>query len=127
RAQNALTMLRLSSRTGAVASSDDLGCESLLLNGNSRDDIIQFIERTLGPLLRYDHTRRGASLVETLSQYFASNQNTGNAAERLGIHPKTMAQRMERISHLLGKEWREPQQLLQVQVALRVQALIEGS
>jgi DNA-binding PucR family transcriptional regulator len=57
------------------------------------------VDRELGPLLE---SSRGSVLVETLEAYLGERENVRAAARRLGIAPRTVAYRLERIERLLG-------------------------
>lgn len=46
------------------------------------------------------------------------------AHAELHIHANTLYARLERISELLGPTWRDPDRLLEIQLALRVRGLI---
>ena len=45
------------------------------------------------------------------------------AAKVLMIHPNTVAQRLDRVSRLLGRGWRDPGRALDLQMALRLYRL----
>ncbi|MFE5298541.1 GAF domain-containing protein [Streptomyces sp. NPDC056632] len=104
--------------TGAAASVDDLGFLGLLLSDDH--DVDGFIESAIGPVLDYD-AERFTDLTRTLEAYFASGASPTNAAEALHVHPNTVSRRLERIGELLGAEWQKPGQVLEVQLALRLQ------
>ncbi|MEV5969863.1 GAF domain-containing protein [Streptomyces sp. NPDC051921] len=104
--------------TGAAASMDDLGFLGLLLSDDH--DVDGFIESAIGPVLDYD-AERFTDLTRTLEAYFASGASPTNAAEALHVHPNTVSRRLERIGELLGAEWQKPGQVLEVQLALRLQ------
>ncbi|MET9951531.1 helix-turn-helix domain-containing protein [Streptomyces sp. NPDC006339] len=104
--------------TGAAASVDDLGFLGLLLSDDH--DVDGFIESAIGPVLDYD-AERFTDLTRTLEAYFASGASPTNAAEALHVHPNTVSRRLERIGELLGPEWQKPGQVLEVQLALRLQ------
>ena len=57
------------------------------------------VNRELGPLLE---SSRGSVLVDTLEAYLGERENVRAAARRLGIAPRTVAYRLERIERLLG-------------------------
>lgn len=61
-----------------------------------------------------------AQLVRTLETYCASGHSNIVTAKVLHLHSNTVLQRLDRITELLGKGWREPERLLELQVALRV-------
>ncbi|MFE4590171.1 GAF domain-containing protein [Streptomyces laurentii] len=103
---------------GTAASVDDLGFLGLLLSDDH--DVDGFIQSAIGPVLEYD-AERFTDLIRTLEAYFASGGSPTNAAEALHVHPNTVSRRLERIGELLGTEWQKPGQVLEVQLALRLQ------
>ncbi|MEU5215891.1 helix-turn-helix domain-containing protein [Streptomyces sp. NPDC020807] len=104
--------------TGTAASVQDLGFLGLLLSEDH--DVEGFVEGAIGPVLDYD-AERFTDLTRTLEAYFASGGSPTNAAEALHVHPNTVSRRLERIGELLGPEWQKPGQVLEVQLALRLQ------
>jgi GAF domain-containing protein len=115
------TLLTLG-RTGEVSDPAGLGLARLLLGENGPEQLAGFLGSTLGPVLAYDR-RRGTRLVETLEAWFATGCRAGETATRLHVHPNTVAQRLDRVSGLLGADWRDPARSLDLQVALRVHRL----
>lgn len=103
---------------GGTASSRDLGFLGLLLSRSP--DTLEFIHRTIGPVLDYDAQQR-TELTSTLEAYFASAGSPTRAAETLHVHPNTVSRRLERISELLGPDWLEPARALEVQLAVQMQ------
>ncbi|MEU8518054.1 GAF domain-containing protein [Streptomyces sp. NBC_01216] len=103
---------------GSAASVRDLGFLGLLLSDDH--DVDGFIESAIGPVLHYD-AERFTDLTRTLEAYFASGGSPTNAAEALHVHPNTVSRRLERIGELLGTQWQKPGQVLEVQLALRLQ------
>ncbi len=104
-------------RAGDGAGTAELGAVGVLFG--SRRDLGSFVDSVLGCLIDYDRTR-GADLVRTLSAYCASGQSVSTTAQELHLHANTIAQRLSRIGQLLGGAWREPDRLLEVQIALRL-------
>ncbi|MFE0653168.1 helix-turn-helix domain-containing protein [Streptomyces sp. NPDC059534] len=104
--------------TGSAASVQDLGFLGLLLSDDH--DVEGFVETAIGPVLDYD-AERLTDLTRTMEAYFASGGSPTNAAEALHVHPNTVSRRLERIGELLGPEWQKPGQVLEVQLALRLQ------
>ncbi|MBB3661352.1 MULTISPECIES: helix-turn-helix domain-containing protein [Prauserella salsuginis group] len=107
-------------RQGTGADAADLGFVGLLLG--DRANVPDFVRATLGPVLDYD-AERGTDLVNTLSAYFACNGSLTRAKDRLHVHVNTVAQRLERVSSLLGDDWQEPERALELQLALRLHRL----
>ncbi|MFW5416937.1 GAF domain-containing protein [Nocardiopsis sp. CNT-189] len=110
-------------RTGDVASPADLGFLGLLIGGDR--DVPGFVETTLGPLLAYDR-ERGTALVETVRAYFAHGSSPARAKDALHVHVNTVAQRLDRVGRLLGPDWQSPPRALELQLALRLHALLGG-
>ncbi|WP_418605692.1 PucR family transcriptional regulator [Georgenia sp. SUBG003] len=121
-AARCLQTLLVLGRRGEVAGVDDLGFVGLLL-GDDRD-VPAYVGSVLGPVLDYD-AQRGTALVETLRTYFAHGGNLGRTGSALHVHANTVTQRLERITHLLGEGWNTPDRQLEVQLALRLHALLD--
>ena len=113
--QSLAALVRLG-RTGEVSDPAGLGLARLVLGKNGPDELEAFITGTLGPLIDYD-AERDTRLIETLEAWFAAS-GARDTADRLHVHPNTVAQRLERIGQLLGDTWREPSRRLDVQTAL---------
>jgi DNA-binding PucR family transcriptional regulator len=121
-ARRCLDSLTTLGRAGDVSDPAGLGVTRLLLGDNGPDALRGYVDATLGPVLAYD-ARRGTSLVATLEAWFATGGKVGETAERLHVHPNTVVQRLDRVTDLLGPEWRDPGRGLDVQLALRVHRL----
>lgn len=59
------------------------------------------VDRELGPLIRAP--RASHQLLETLTAYLASGQNVRATSRALGVAPRTVTYRLERIGTLLGR------------------------
>src|SRR4051812_5129921 len=118
-ARCAATLVALG-RTGGSASAEELGFFGLLV-GEGRD-VHAFVEATLAPVLQYD-ARRGTGLESTLEAFFDCGGSPARAAEALRVHVNTVAQRLDRVARLLGRDWNSPARALEVQLALRLHRL----
>ncbi|HEX5594545.1 MAG TPA: helix-turn-helix domain-containing protein [Micromonosporaceae bacterium] len=103
--------------TGRAASARDLGFSGMLLSGDY--NVEDFIDSTIGPLLQHDH-QHFTDLTRTLQVYFETGGSPMHAARKLHVHANTVARRLKQISELLGSDWREPEQALEIQLALRL-------
>ncbi len=121
-ARRCLDTLLTLGRTGEVSDPAGLGLARLLLGQNGPEELDQFVEGTVGPVLAYD-ARRGTDLVATLEAWFATGSRPTETAKRLHVHPNTVAQRLDRVTTLLGGDWRDPARGLDVQLALRLYRL----
>lgn len=70
-------------------------------------------------MLEYDR-QRFTDLGRTLDAYFETGASPTRAAQKLHVHPNTVARRLERVAELLGPDWQDPGQALEVQLALRL-------
>lgn len=96
----------------------------LALFGANGDRARAFARGLLSPLREWDaHHRSG--LVATLEAYLAHNASVIRSAEVLFVHPNTVKQRLERITELLGPEWRGPEQQFRLSIALQLHRMSE--
>ncbi|MGW7236628.1 helix-turn-helix domain-containing protein [Streptomyces sp. NPDC054804] len=116
-----LDVLHLLGRGGDGAAAEDFGFLGLLLAGER--DVAGFVERTIGPVVAYD-ARRGTELLRTLDAYFACGMSPARTKDDLHVHVNTVAQRLERVAHLLGDDWQSPARVLEIQLALRLHRLV---
>jgi sugar diacid utilization regulator len=121
-ARRCLDSLVTLGRLGDVSDPAGLGLTRLLLGENGPEEMGEYVEVTLGPVLAYD-AQRGTSLVGTLEAWFATGGRVKDTGERLHVHPNTVVQRLDRIGELLGADWRDSERSLDVQLALRVHRL----
>ncbi|KGN33259.1 cyclic diguanylate phosphodiesterase [Knoellia sinensis KCTC 19936] len=108
-------------RHGDGASAADLGFAGLIVG--TRPEVTAYVGSFLGPLLDYDEAR-GTDLVGTLEAYFLAGASPRHAATRLHVHANTVAQRLERITRLVGDGWQSPERALELQLALRLRHLV---
>lgn len=118
RTVNALVAL---GHRGCGAAAADLGFAGLIVG--SDPDVAAYVNRVLGAVLGYDEAR-GTDLVGTLEAYFAAGGSPRHAATALHVHVNTVAQRLERVSALLGPSWQQPGEALELQLALRLRHLL---
>ncbi|WP_406690724.1 helix-turn-helix domain-containing protein [Saccharopolyspora sp. ID03-671] len=106
------------------AAISDLGFIGMVVG--EKADARSYIRSVLGPVHDYDALRR-TELTETLEAYFASHMNLDRTKERLQIHVNTVSQRLERIGTLLGDGWQAPDTALEIQLALRLNKIIDDA
>ncbi|CAM4518158.1 GAF domain-containing protein [Nocardia ninae] len=123
-ARQCIQLMNALGKHGSSASAADLGFIGLLIN--SGDNVLAFLNTTLGPVIDYD-LRRGAPLIDTLETYFATSCSLSNSAKLLHIHVNTVTQRLDRITALLGEGWQHPDRALEIQLALRLHRLRESA
>ncbi|MEO7234854.1 MAG: helix-turn-helix domain-containing protein, partial [Lapillicoccus sp.] len=108
---------------GTGAASADLGFAGLVVG--TTPDIAAYVTDTLGAVTDYDDLR-GTNLLGTLEAFFAAGCSPRHTATRLHVHVNTVAQRLERITALLGPTWLQPDRALEIQLALRLLRLMPG-
>lgn len=111
-------------RQGEIASVGDLGVYRFLFAQAQHDDLKRFVRAMIGPLLDVDKSRN-SDLARTLEVLLAHGRRPGPAAAELHIHVNTLYQRMDRITKAIGSKWKDPNQTLEYQIALRVHRLLE--
>lgn len=121
-----LDVLLALDRDGEGASPGELGVYGLLFHQAGREELHRFVRRTIGPVLDYD-TQRGGELIRTLLAFFACDTGLGRTAAELYIHVNTLYQRIDRITSLLGPQWRHGDQVLQVHLALKVHLVLSAA
>ena len=102
----------------------DLGVLRLLHN-QPTEELARFVDDYLGPLLAYDR-RHDAKLVETLAAFFQHGGNMKRMARALFTHYNTVAYRLQRIRQISGLDLKNPDHLLNAQVALQALRLLGG-
>lgn len=119
----AQVLLNLEAPDGAVDS--QAYAPYMAMFGSEARELPRFIESVIGPVLRWDE-KRGTNLFETLSAFVDSYASPTRTARALHLHINTVAQRLERITSLLGQNWRESEPLFRISVAVRLHALRRG-
>jgi DNA-binding PucR family transcriptional regulator len=96
---------------------DDVALESFAL----QDELLaqDFVTRELGPLGGSD--QRAARLRDTLRCYFDTSHNASAAASRLGVHERTVANRIRAIEDTLDRP--VTARRAELETALRLHAL----
>jgi GAF domain-containing protein len=122
-ARQTATLLLALDRAGSHAVSDDLGLYRSLFSRAGRTELGTFIRTTVGPLLDHDRDRQ-RDLAVTLETYLEQARHHARTCEVLHIHPNTLYQRLDRITEVLGAQWKDPGRALELQVALRLHRLL---
>ena len=98
---------------------EKLGVYRFLSYENLRPELIIFYNETLKVLVDYDHDR-DSELVHTLSLYFKCGGNLKRLAEEMGVHYNTVAYRIQRIKELAHVSFDNADQMLNLQIALKI-------
>jgi DNA-binding PucR family transcriptional regulator len=119
----ALDVARQLGRSGVVY--DRAGVVGMLLSLRHEVGMQRFLELNLGGLLQEDEKQR-TQLMQTLRVFFDVNCSHEAASQRLGVHRKTIAHRLTKISELTGLDLTTHDDRLVADLSLYVYRLLEG-
>lgn len=114
-------VLMLFYNSNKILAYEDLGIYKLFLESNSLGDLNKFISPKIATF-KHDYPL----LFETLKTFLDTNQNYILTSEKLFLHPKTVRYRIDKIKNMLGIDFANPEELLQIQIASRLFKLIDG-
>lgn len=123
--RDAVQALELAARlqTDAPLYIGDLGVYQLILSLSDREKLVDFMNRTLGDLIDYDHRQR-ADLIKTLEAFFACHGNLSQTADMLIVHRNTLLYRMNRINEIAQIDLNRPETRLALHLALTIRRLL---
>ncbi|HSN35586.1 MAG TPA: GAF domain-containing protein [Arthrobacter sp.] len=124
-AQQTTALLNALGRSNDMAEVSELGIYGSVFSQAGRNQLAVFVRQTVGPLLSHDHDYE-RNLATTLSTYLDLSQHHARTCAALHIHANTLYQRLERITALIGPGWKEPSLSLDVQLALRLNGLMNS-
>ena len=101
----------------------DLGVQRFILR-NSEEELIDFIQEVLGPLIQYEQSRKG-ELLNTLMAYLDQNQHIKKTADLLHVHTNTLNYRLKRIEEILLTDLTDSQQLFNIHLASNIYQYIK--
>lgn len=101
----------------------DLGVYQLILSLSDREKLVDFMNRTLGNLIEYDHRQR-ADLIKTLEAFFTCHGNLSQTADMLIVHRNTLLYRMNRINEIAQIDLNRPETRLALHLALTIRRLL---
>ncbi|MEH7303815.1 helix-turn-helix domain-containing protein [Neobacillus drentensis] len=107
-----------------VLSYTDLGVQRFILQ-NSKEELNDFIQEVLGPLIQYEQSRKG-ELLSTLIVYLDQNQNIKKTADSLHIHTNTLSYRLKRIEEILATDLNDSQPLFNIHLAINIYQCIKA-
>jgi len=102
---------------------DRAGVVGMLLSLRHEAGMERFLELNFGELLKEEIASR-ETLLQTLRAYFDANCSLEAAAQRLGVHRKTVSARIAKISELTGLDFSTHDDRLIADLSLYVYALI---
>ncbi|WP_328455823.1 GAF domain-containing protein [Streptomyces sp. NBC_00386] len=103
------------------ATTDRFALYALAFDVDRKAELDRFLADSIGPLLAYDASR-STDLVATLDAYFRNDSNLRRTADVLQVHLNTLLKRLDRISAVLGHDWRGTDDL-PLRLAIRLERL----
>lgn len=119
-AQNTQKIATLFGEENAIYSYNDIGIYQLFAEMNQLDQFEKFIPESL-IFLNANHP----DLIETLKVFLDKNQNYKDTADTLFLHPKTVRYRLDKIKKLTSIRFNHAEELLQINVGLRLLKMME--
>lgn len=118
-------------RTGKVLTNkevvtfDELGIFKILCQDFLTEELEDFYNTTLKPLVDYDN-KKSTELVKTLETYFKYNGNLTRMSEHLYTHYNTVLYRINRINDITCMDLDNPNDRLNLEIALKIQELLSN-
>lgn len=98
---------------------DGLGIYKIFSQAELKEELLDFYEKTLAPLVQYDE-RKDTELVKTLQIYYTCNGNLKKMSEKLFTHYNTVLYRVQRIQEILKCNLDDEQERFSLQTALKI-------
>ncbi|WP_245743830.1 helix-turn-helix domain-containing protein [Lentzea fradiae] len=114
-------VVRALGHTDVGATTGRYALYALVFDADRAGDLDRFLTASVGPLVEYDR-RRGTDLVGTLSAYYDHRANVAATARVLHVHVNTLLKRLDRVSEVLGVDWRAENDL-ELQLGLQLHKL----
>ncbi|XID94097.1 helix-turn-helix domain-containing protein [Paenibacillaceae bacterium WGS1546] len=111
---------------GDIVPYDKLGVYSLLYLIPAGEEREQFLNRYSLPIQLADR-KGGGRLMETLEMFFRCNGNIKLTSEKLYAHYNTIVYRLDKIQNILGVSLDDPEDRLQLHLALKLGRITPGS
>ncbi|EGO65843.1 PucR family transcriptional regulator [Acetonema longum] len=125
--QEAVKALKIGKETGCSGQNvyfQDLGIYRLFALIEKKNELEEFLEENILPLMRYD-AEKNSDLLLTLEMFFHYHGNAKKVSEKLFTHYNTILYRLDRIQEITGMNLDDPEDRLNLQVALRIRKLIQ--
>jgi purine catabolism regulator len=124
-AQQALEIGRRLFGEGNLHSFARLGIYRLLYHLFEHEELSDFYQEALGPLLESDKHSSNA-LLETLDGFFRCNGNLSETARAMHLHRNSLLYRLGRIEELLGRSLEDSDLRLSLQIALKIRHMLNN-
>lgn len=106
-----------------IVTYDELGIFKILSQDYLNDELEDFYNTILKPLVDYDD-KKATDLVKTLEMYFANNGNLTKISKELYTHYNTVLYRIGRINQITNMNIEDPHDRLNLEIALKIKELL---
>jgi len=125
-AHEALRLMHRFEESSAVAHFADHSIYHFLDSNINEVQLKDFFLESLGAVFEHD-LLHGTSYLITLENYFIYHMNISETAKEMFIHRNTLIYRIEKIKEILKTDLKNYEELLQIQLALRIYRLLGKS
>lgn len=105
---------------------DDLGIYRILSYEELQPELHKFYDEILGSLVEYDK-EKDSELIETLKTYFHCGGNLKKISKEMYIHYNTIIYRIQRIKEILGIDFDNHENMLNLQICLKVYDILNNN
>ncbi|WP_233549521.1 PucR family transcriptional regulator [Lysinibacillus yapensis] len=124
KAKDALEFGEVLNGKESITSYSELGVFRMLGQFTNSEELKDFIPPSLQTLLNYQQANK-TDLLTTLKVFLQCNQNATKTSQQLFIHYKTAVYRIERIKEITGMNFDDAEEMLLVQIGLKIIELLE--
>lgn len=118
-ARKSVELARFRSSKSIVVLSSELGHLTLFLNAREPEELKEFAEGKLKPILDYDK-KRNSELLQTLFYYSQNEFNLHKTAREMSISISGMRYRIQQIEDLLSMDLSDSHSRFDVQISLQI-------
>jgi purine catabolism regulator len=122
-ANESIRLMQKFDEKGGISHFEDHSVYHLLDSNIKEMELEGFFTKSLG--LVYEHDRlHETSYIVTLENFFHNNLNISETAKAMFLHRNTLIYRIEKIKEILNSNLKNSDELLQIQVALKIFRLL---
>lgn len=122
-ANESIRLMQKMDRRGGISHFEDHTVYHFL-DSNIKDmELEEFFMKHLGKIYEHDKVH-GTSYIFTLENYFMYNLNISETAKAMFLHRNTLIYRIEKIKEILNTDLKNSEELLQIQLALKIFRLL---
>lgn len=98
---------------------DEMGILKLLINSNSRKELLDYCNSVVGVLIESDK-KSNTEYMLTVKTYLENNNNLVATANQLFIHRNTLINRIKKIEELIGKDLKEADVMVEYMCVFKI-------